>query len=60
MTKAQLIELKNELTNVLISEEASLDWWICEMNGFDGDIAMREHHRKQVKRIKKALKTINN
>ncbi len=58
-TKAELIELKEELTALLSSEQASLDWWKNEMGrDYDGYGICIKHHSKQIKRIKKILKAL--
>ena len=52
----QVKKLKRVLNRLLISEEATKEWWSSDMNGFDGDITMREYHTKNIRRIKNALK----
>jgi hypothetical protein len=51
----QVKKLKRVLNRLRISEEASKEWWNSDMKGFDGDIAMREHHTKNIRRIKNVL-----
>ncbi len=48
-------KLIRTLKNILKDEELSLHWWKNLMRGFDGDIAMRQHHTKQIRRIKNTL-----
>ena len=51
----QVKKIKRVLNRLRISEEASKEWWNSDMKGFDGDIAMREHHTKNIRRIKNVL-----
>jgi hypothetical protein len=51
----QVKKLKRVLNRLRICEEASKEWWNSDMKGYDGDIAMREHHTKNIRRIKNVL-----
>ena len=51
----QVKKLKKVFNRLLDSEEQSKKWWKTDMRGFDGDITMREHHSKNIRRIKNAL-----
>lgn len=51
----QVKKLKKVLNRLRICEEESKEWWNSSMKGFDGDIAMREHHTKNIRRIKNVL-----
>jgi len=55
MKKIEL-DLLRTLKNILRDEEAALHWWKNSMYDFDGEHAMREHHTKNIRRIKNVLK----
>jgi len=51
----QVKKLKRVLNRLRICEETSKQWWNSDMKGYDGDVAMREHHTKNIRRIKNVL-----
>ena len=51
----QVKKYQRVLNKLCGSEEASKEWWSNDMWGFDGDVAMRKHHTKQIRRIKNVL-----
>ena len=55
MKKIEL-HLLRTLKNILKDEEAALHWWKNMMYDYDGDNAMRDHHTKNIRRIKNVLK----
>tara|TARA_R100000988_G_C3978364_1_gene155468 strand:+ start:364 stop:615 length:252 start_codon:yes stop_codon:yes gene_type:complete len=51
----QVKKLEKVLNKLLIREQGSKEWWKTSMHGFDGDVAMKEHHTNNIRRIKNAL-----